>query len=252
MSRSQPAYASQLVDEFLENSSLPTSSEHCCPYLPDRVMINEGFACNELPSWVYRELLDRNFRRSGRSFYRPRCPSCNECRQIRVPVRPFRRSRSQRRIWQRNQDVTVKINRHPKPTDEKWLLFKRYLECRHDDTMSTDYDDFVDFLHDSPIRTIEFEYRLGQDIAAISILDRCPGILSSVYVYFDPALEERGLGHYSALWEIEYCRRAGYDYYYLGYHIHGCDKMAYKSKYQPCELLVNRSAWQSGIADIDL
>ncbi len=250
MSRSQPPCARDLVDEFLERSSLPTSDAHPCPYLPDREMINEGFACRELPSWVYRELLDRNFRRSGRSFYRPGCPTCRECQQIRVPVRTFRLSRSQRRTWRRNRDLSVKINRHPIPTEEKWSIFKRYVHQRHDDVMSTAYDDFVDFLYDSPIRTIEIEYRIGGAIAAVSILDRCPGVLSSVYVYFEPTLAWRGPGHFTALWEIEYCRRTGYDYYYLGYHIRGCEKMEYKSRYQPCELLVDRSVWVSGTVDI--
>ncbi len=243
MNHTDPQSAQLVVDRFLDRHPLPVSDPHPCPYRSDQIMVNEGFASTDMPAWLYRQLLDRNFRRSGRSFYRPNCPTCDACRQIRVPARTFRMSSSQRRVWRRNADVTVCVRRHPTVTDEKWSLFRRYVRDRHDDTMSTEHEDMVDFLYDSPTRTIEFEYRHNERLLAVSIVDRCPDALSSVYVYFDPDLPARSLGHFTALWEIAYCQRMNYDHYYLGYHIEDAPKMAYKSRYRPCELLTNRATW---------
>ena len=67
--------------------------------------------------------------------------------------------------------------------------------------------------------TLEFEYRLADRLVAVSIADVCSRSLSSVYAYYDPEFSERGLGTFSALWEILSCRRKGIPYYYIGFCI---------------------------------
>ena len=86
-------------------------------------------------------------------------------------------------------------------------------------------------------------YRLGEDLAAVSIADISQYTLSSVYVFFEPRYRRRSLGTYSALWEIDYCRRSGIPYYYLGFCVAGCAKMSYKSKFQPCQMLDASCSW---------
>ncbi|NOS99608.1 MAG: arginyltransferase, partial [Phycisphaerales bacterium] len=219
---------------------------HPCPYLPDHVAAEQGFVIDELDADIHRALLDRGFRRSGRLVYRPVCPACRKCTQIRVPVNGFTPSRSQRRVQRRNADLTVTIDDAPRPTDEKWRLFSAYLASRHDRQMPSDFRTFVDFLYDSPTSTIEAVYRLGDRLAGVSILDVCEGGLSSVYMYYDPELHRRSLGTFSVLWEIDHCRRRSIPYYYIGFYVPGARTMAYKAQFQPHQTLDPSQGWIPG------
>lgn len=219
-------------------------SESPCPYLPGNLSRVEAYVVDALDGRTYETLMGRGFRRSGRVLYRPRCRSCDACKALRVPVDQFTLGRTQRRVWRRNSDVRVAVHR-PEPAPDKFALFRRYLEYQHDGTMSRTYEAFQTFLYDSPLESLEFRYLLGERVIGISIADRCPGGLSSVYMYYDPEVARRSLGTYSILWEIDYCRRHGLAYYYLGFHVEGCRSMEYKANYRPNELLSSDGRWIS-------
>jgi len=216
--------------------------EMSCPYLPERLSRSEAYCTEWIDGSTYEKLMARGFRRSGHVIYRPRCRGCNECRQLRIPVGRFEPSRSMRRIRRRNADLTVSPG-VPEPTRDKFDIFTRYLDHQHDDMMPRSYDAFAEFLYDSPLETVEFCYALGQRIVGVSIADRCPGGLSSVYCFFDPEFQDRSLGTFSVLWEVEHCRTHGLPYYYLGYHIANSSTMAYKSRFRPNEILVGDNQW---------
>ena len=220
--------------------------EHPCPYLPGRMARNEVYWTDDLDGSTYERLLGRGFRRSGRVVYRPRCRSCQECRQIRIVVDRFKASRSMRRVIRRNSDVAVEIDRgSARATDEKFDIYQRYLDAQHDGSMERTYESFRDFLCDSPIEGIEFRYRLGTRLIAVSVTDRCEKGLSSVYTYFDPAFRDRSLGTYSVLSEVEFCRSEGLRYYYLGYYVANCSSMNYKARFRAHEILVDNDRWLS-------
>lgn len=236
------------LDRWLAANPLPLSNEYRCAYLKDRPARSRAFAVKELPPGVYRHLLDRNFRRSGQVIYQPACEGCAECRQIRVPIARFRPSRSLARVWKVNLDVHVEVT-SPAPTREKWRLFHDYLTVRHDGTMSGSWEEYVEFLYRSPVDTLEITYRIGDRIIAVSLVDRFDDALSSVYVYFDNRDAQRSPGTYSALWEIDYARRHGLDYYYLGYYVAGAHSMSYKSRFRPHELLASNGRWEPITSD---
>ncbi len=131
----------------------------------------------------------------------------------------------------------------PTPTEEKFDIFTRYLEHQHDDMMPRTYASFSEFLYDSPMETVEFCYYLGKRIVGVSIADRCPGGLSSVYCFFDPEFQDRSLGTFSVLWEVEHCRTHGLPYYYMGDYIANSPTMAYKARFRPNEILVGDNQW---------
>jgi arginine-tRNA-protein transferase len=225
--------------------------EHPCPYLPGRPARNRAFLSGQIPPHLYHDLMDAGFRRSGTFVYQPVCSGCRECRPIRVPVARFAPSKSQRRVLRRNADLVVHVASPPAPSEEKFNLYTRYLRERHD-RESTDvperFDNFVEFLYHSPVQTLEITYRLpdaSRTLVGVGICDVCAGrSLSTVYFYFDPQQQRRSLGIFSSLWEIDLARRMGIGYYYLGYHVHGCDAMSYKSNLRPCELLHPDGAWR--------
>ncbi len=109
--------------------------------------------------------------------------------------------------------------------------------------MSRSYETFHDFLYDSPIETLEFRYHVGDRLIGVGLADRWSGGLSSVYMYFDPAYAPRSMGTFSVLWEVDFCRRQQLPYYYLGYYVAGSDKMAYKSRFRPNQVLVGDDRW---------
>lgn len=224
---------------MLEEAIHLGDSPDICPYLPSEVAtfrVGDGLAA---APW-YRQLLDLGYRRSGFQVYRPVCRMCAECRTLRVPVSAFRRSKEQRRVWNRcHGRFEIQIGA-PAWTPEKRLLYSRYLRLHHGSDRSEtsgDEDSYTRFLVDSCLagRTFEVQYRRAGRLAGVGILDRVKDALSSVYFYFEPDFARYSLGTYSALYEINLAARWGLAYYYLGYYIRGCASMSYKMRFRPCE-----------------
>lgn len=218
------------------------SPERPCPYLPDRAARSEAYWVDQLDGATYERMLARGFRRSGKIVYRPRCRACKECRQLRVPVSQFTPTRSMRRVLRCNADVTVHEG-PPECSPDRFDVYRRYLDAQHDGSMARTYETFAEFLYETPTQTCEFRYCLGDRLIGVSIADRVPGGLSSVYMYFEPEFAERSLGTFSILWEIEHCRRLGLAHYYLGFFVAGSETMAYKSRFRPFEILIGDDRW---------
>ena len=214
-----------------------------CPYLPGRAASLEVFLLPRLEPAQHLELLARGFRRSGLLLYRPRCPACAACIQVRVLTAEFRPTASMRRVWKRNRELRVEPGPLD-PNDEKFELFCRYLDAQHDRQMARTREVFEDFLYSTCTDTHEIRYHLGERLVGVSIVDALPAALSSVYMFFDPAVGQRSLGTYSILWEIEHCRQAGWLHYYLGYYVADSRTMAYKARFRPQERLVDRRHWR--------
>lgn len=95
-----------------------------------------------------------------------------------------------------------------------------------------------------PFGLYHLEWRLDDELIAVSVLDLLPHCLSSVYFFYDPKYEKLQLGKISVLREIALLERIGAKagmeavrYYYLGFYIHDCQKMRYKGNYRPSQLL---------------
>lgn len=209
-----------------------------CPYLPGQTATFR-FGDGQLVDGHYQDLLDWGYRRNGSYVYRPVCADCQECWVSRVPVRSFRRSKSQRRVWNKGRTVFTARWGAPTYTPEKAALYARYLGFQHKTTEAPmDEERYASFLVDSCLdyATLEIQYRIGERLAGVGIVDRLEHALSTVYFYFEPDFAAYSPGTWSALFELDLAATWGLDYYYLGYYISGCDAMNYKSRFQPCEL----------------
>lgn len=221
------------------------SEPHRCSYLPGRTAEDVFTAPAALHPAVYQLYMDAGFRRSGSIVYRPDCEGCHECTPIRVPVAHFTPSRSQRRVLKRNRDVRMEIG-PPVLDDDKWQLYVDYLRYQHDGSMSETREDLASFLYRSPTRTLEMTYRIAGRLVGVGIVDVTPVALSSVYFFFDPEEARRSLGVFSALAEIEECRRRSLPWWYIGYYVRDCDRMNYKAAFGPNELLGTDGIWRPG------
>jgi arginyl-tRNA--protein-N-Asp/Glu arginylyltransferase len=209
-----------------------------CPYLDGRgfrSVVVEGDLGRS-----YRALMDAGFRRSGPVAYLPDCPGCSACVSVRVSVADFAPRRDQRRIWARNRDLTTTLEPRG-DSAEREALWGRYQAMVHGQSEPGPPPGREP---DGGVEGGELHARDGSGrLVAVSIVDLFPDALSSVYCYWDPDLAERGLGTWMALAEIDHARRTGRAWWYLGYWVSGCGKMAYKARYRPQQRLVD-GAWR--------
>lgn len=238
-----------MESNFLQKPiNLYLSAEHDCSYLPDR-QANSLFVDpqTEMTANIYSALIQQGFRRSGDYVYSPYCKKCQECIPVRLNVRDFVLSRSQKRCKNKNRHISV-IAREPVYDETHFQLYSAYVKTRHfGGGMDQPSDDkYLDFLTSKWSDTTFFEFREADKIIAIAATDIVMNGLSAVYTFFDPASEyqKRSLGVYSIIWQAEEARRRGMKWLYLGYWIQNCAKMNYKDKYQPLEYYYSHQ-WNS-------
>ena len=224
-----------------------------CPYLPGK---SERKVFTELSGTNAGELNDAlgriGFRRSQNVAYRPSCSDCSACVSVRVVAGEFKPNASQRKLMRRNSDLVVSVCK-PWSTDEQYGLLQRYLHARHPGGGMTEMDelDYADMVEHSPVTSYMIEYREpsfdgvtpGRLVGAC-LTDRQADGLSMVYSFYDPEHEARtGLGSYIILEHIRRAASQGLPYVYLGYWVHGSERMQYKVRYRPIELL-GRDGWR--------
>ena len=217
-----------------------------CPYLPGK---QERKVFTELSGLHAAELNDAlgriGFRRSQGVAYRPSCAGCAACVSVRVVTPEFQPNATQRKLLKRHADVEVTPCR-PWATDEQYQLLRRYLATRHPGGGMTgmDEEDYADMVEHSPVNSLVFEYReparngrRGRLIGAC-LTDRQADGLSMIYSFFAADDENRpGLGNFIIMDHIARARAAGLMYVYLGYWVKGSQRMAYKTRYRPIEVL---------------
>ncbi len=239
--------------EFYVTSAQP------CPYLEGRLE-RKLFThlTHDKPPGLIDNLLKGGFRRSQNIAYMPYCEGCQACVSVRVLVDDLEFSRSQKRVLKRNYDVSVK--RMPaRPTAEQYRLFRDYIDSRHGDGGMADMTvlDYAMMVEDSIVDTVVTEYRIRPDnslddksenwpLIATALCDRLSNGVSMVYSFYDVERADRSLGTYMILEHIEYVRRLGLPYLYLGYWIDGSRKMSYKTKFEPQEHL-GQNGWEQFI-----
>jgi arginine-tRNA-protein transferase len=216
-----------------------------CPYLAGKferkvfahLPLSDGASVND-------SLTQGGFRRSQNIAYRPACESCESCVSARIPVQRYVFSRSERRVLDRNEDLTRHVV-EAEATTEQFDLLRRYLNARHASGGMADmtWPDYVAMIEDTAVRTHIVEYRTpgsdrgpGQLIACI-LVDALADGLSLVYSFFDPNLPRRSLGSFMILDHIIQAGLTEAPYVYLGYWVRGSEKMAYKARFDPVELL---------------
>ena len=215
-----------------------------CSYLPEqdeRLLI---FMSDSVPTITeYDFLIGAGFRRSGTQVYRPHCEACKACESIRLPVDIFTASKSQKRIMKRNQDLTIHISDNDKP--EYYPLYESYVNQRHADgsmypATKEQYQGFVL----SPWNNALFiEIYATNELIGVAVTDNLASSLSALYTFFKPDQQQRSLGNFAILQQIELAKSLNKPFLYLGYQIDTCQKMSYKQNFLPHERFFD-DKWQ--------
>ncbi len=215
---------------------------HDCSYLPDRDAQNLVIDPEmDLDPLMYDQLLQNGFRRSGSMIYRPGCPDCTACRSSRVNVEQFKANRSQRRAWNKVQSQLQVKPLKAGFREEHYALYQKYTAKRHHDGEMKDSSpqQFMDFLTSEWSHTLFVELHLDSKLMAIAVTDRQPQSLSALYTFFDPDMASCSPGVVAIMAQIELAKTWQLPWLYLGFFIEDCQKMSYKSRYQPIQLFEN-------------
>lgn len=218
-----------------------------CPYLDGQVERNLFTVLNATQSQSLQDkFAQAGFRRSHHMVYRPACPGCNGCVPVRIPVAKFTMSRSQRRVWRKNTDLSVSIGA-ARATDEHYGLFSLYQKARHHggEMATMSFSDFRSMIEDSAVETELVSIRnANSQLIGACLTDCLTRGYSAVYSYFDPSEAQRSLGTFCVLWLLDRAQSNDLDHLYLGYWIAECPKMSYKNRFKPTEYL-GTNGWQA-------
>ncbi|XP_050521882.1 arginyl-tRNA--protein transferase 1 isoform X2 [Daktulosphaira vitifoliae] len=150
----------------------------------------------------------------------------------------------------------LRLTSSSKSFESEYAIYSHYQICIHGDSEDRcTREQFIRFLVDTPLSfekadnpnhpgygSFHQQYWLDDKLIAVGVLDILPKCISSVYLFYDPDYSQLVLGTYSSLREINLVRQLHHlspelKYYYMGFYIHSCPKMRYKSKIRPSYLL---------------
>lgn len=222
--------------------------------------VSQTFPCNYLPSQQerlliavddrlqnpdsYSWLMHQGFRRSGDQIYRPYCENCQACQSLRVMAQLFKPSKSQKRIISKNKHLVIASNH--KLQDYYYPLYEKYINQVHSDgsMFPPSYEQYRNFLSSRLCQQLFIELWDEDKLVSVAVTDQLLDGLSAVYTFYDPDYRERGIGVYSILNQIQMAAQLHKPYLYLGYQIDACQKMNYKNRYYPHQIL-KENRWQT-------
>ncbi len=211
-----------------------------CPYLDQQTArLPLQVPCQRVSPRQTDERLAAGQRRTGEFVYSTKCPQCQACLPIRLRPDRVRLSRTHRRTLRRN-DQTLESHFGPVQVDARRIaLFNQH---RHDRVLGRgdsviDSEEYAWAFQRSCFDTFEISYFLGKQLVGVAICDQGLTSLSAVYTYYDTSLKQLSLGTYSILKQLEYCRRTGREFLYLGFYIEKSPHMSYKALFLPNERL---------------
>lgn len=214
-----------------------------CPYITNQKSITEHYL-DEVDISTYTNLLIRGWRRFGKHFFAPKCPWCDQCFSMRIPVEKFELTRSFKRVIKVNENTRL-IIRKPTISKEHMALYAKFHDYRtatrgwEEDTNGT-VEYFTAFVDGANDYGYEFAYYADKKLIAVALVDILPMGVSAVYCYYDPDFAHLSLGTYSILKQIEFAKKQQIPHLYLGYWVPENASLSYKARFKPFEILQGR------------
>lgn len=203
--------------------------------------LDDGFICDAVPAEAMDALWAAGWRHFGRYFFRySRQESSSGAVQkvtpLRVRLRAWVPTKSQRRVLKRNADLRVEVV--PVRLDDALrAMFERH-RSRFRENVPEALETFLGAAPEAGpcicrmLRVLE-----GERLLAVSFMDVGQAAGSSVYAMFEPEASWRSLGIYTLLQEIAFCREAGFEYLYPGYATEESSAYDYKKQFRATEWL---------------
>jgi len=192
---------------FQDISFNPSIIEEYIPMQPLHTMVFDRFCAD---GWTYWS--DQIFRRN---YWEWRSKPCRVV-LLRINLRNFEFSKSQRKCLRRNDDL--QLVRRPikiEPVHEE--LFERHSKRFSHNRPESIYGFFSAFSSLMPCYGIQFEVYHQENLLATSYFHVGRKSVAGNYCIHDPAEWKRGLGTYTMLKEIEFAIEHQREYYYPGF-----------------------------------
>ena len=214
-----------------------------CVYLPHKKMQMRYKYIRECPEFLNNILVKRGWRRFGHYYSRPQCVGCSACESMRIDVKRFRPSRSQRRVMKQTGIRT--FTRKPTVTWEHLKLYDKYHTYMQQKRGWEDYSVDAESYHDLYVKGYstfgnEIQYYYEGKLVGVDLIDYLDDGISANYFYYDPDYRHLSLGTYSLLKEIELAKARELSWVYLGYYVADCQSLRYKASYRPHQILRNQ------------
>ncbi len=193
----------------------------------------------------YEEMLQRGWRRFGRMHFVPECNSCKKCVSMRIDVKNYNFSKSQKRIINKNKDTKIYIQ-EPSMTLEHLDLYDKYHK-KMNEKKNWPYspiepgDYLKSYVEGKEFYSKEFLYMRDDRLIGVALVDVLESGLSAIYCFYDHDYSKSlSIGKFSILAQIKIAKELNIPYVYLGYWIKDHFSMGYKEAYSPFEVLKNR------------
>jgi arginine-tRNA-protein transferase len=210
-----------------------------CSYLPGRTssMRYEMVATASVAEYEAR--MNLGWRRFGKTFFRPDCPTCQDCEPLRVDISMFYLSTSLRRVKRLAAPLVTLEIVQPVATEEKLDLYHLFhdFQVGHKDwperyeSLASYSESFVD----NPFPTEEWNYRVNGELVGVGYVDVLSISLSMIYFYYHPKVRSLSLGTFNVLKGIDEAVRRQKTFVNLGYFVEGCRSLEYKGRFRPHE-----------------
>ncbi len=193
----------------------------------------------------YKDMLERGWRRFGRMHFVPECKTCNKCVSMRIDVKNYKFSKSEKRIINKNKDTKLYIQ-EPSMTLEHLDLYDKYHrkmnEKKNWPFSPIEPSDYLkSYVEGKEFYSKEFLYIRDDKLIGVALVDVLDSGISSIYCFYDHDYSKTlSIGKFSILAQIKVAKDLNIPYIYLGYWIDKHFSMGYKKAYAPFEILKNR------------
>ncbi len=208
-----------------------------CAYLDNLQQRTHYKIIDECSAAYCLELIARGWRRFGNMFFRPVCPTCTACESIKIDVKNYQFSKSERRVLNKGKDISI-IIQAPSMSSRHLEIFNDYHAHMHEKKSwekqvvnAKNY--YMSFVHGHGNFGKEVLYFREDKLIGVDLIDILADGVSSIYFYYDPLYHKYSLGKLSLLKQIEYAKKESLDWIYLGYYVEENDSLAYKANYKP-------------------
>ena len=221
-----------------------------CPYLDGKVSRTPlEYPKDPLSAADYDRLLEIGYRRTGKLFYRTRCPACKSCLPVRLNVAAFQMTKSMKRIHNRAMRELRIVWGTPGSDAERVRLFNEHRAERDlSERGPTTAYDYREFLVASVVPTREIAFYVDSQLIGVAILDLGLTAVNAVYTYFDPKFGRYSIGTLAVLLQIQLAIETGRTHVYLGLYVAENRHLNYKKRFRPQQRLID-GIWREIAAD---
>ena len=213
---------------------------------------DQSFLCLEAAPAKMDQLWAEGWRHFGILFFRYRLAAHGDKQfsvlPLRVDLKRFTLTRSQKRVLAKNHDTRTVIR--PAIVDaRRENLFAKHI-VRYKENIPSSLFDFMSPVPASvPCLNLELCIYLNETLVGVTYLDLGQTATSAVYAMFEPAEAKRSLGILMMLQSIQFSRERGYRYYYPGYAYREPSAYDYKKRLTGLEYLDWAAGWKPYVAE---